>query len=306
MRVERLFSVLIYLLHQKRVSAKQLASYFEVTTRTIYRDLEALQMSGVPIISYPGKNGGYALIESYSLSAFTFTEAEKALLLNGLALQKDIIGEEKTRLLEQKLLLLKQDETENTPYLFQHLSRHHEEIMQIVKMKIKQLEASISNSKQVQITYIRLDGNVKERVIYPAKLLFAAGNWYLLGFCTLKNAMRQFKLTRILQLSELAEDIPETFTYIEQNWNYDFGTTDEKMLLKLRFDRKNLAQVYDYFLPDAINMIDDDVYVEMLVAKDVDILYFISTFSETVEIVEPTWLRITYLEKIEKIRQIYL
>ncbi|WP_240688204.1 HTH domain-containing protein [Bacillus sp. BH2] len=79
MKTARMFSILIYLLKKNKVSAEELANEFEVSTRTIYRDMDALSSIGIPIISYLGKNGGFTLIDNYQLDKFTFNDEEKKL-----------------------------------------------------------------------------------------------------------------------------------------------------------------------------------------------------------------------------------
>lgn len=78
MKTERMLSILIYLLQKKKVSAEELAIKFEVSKRTIYRDMDALSSIGIPIISYLGKNGGFTLIDTYQLDKFTFNDVEKS------------------------------------------------------------------------------------------------------------------------------------------------------------------------------------------------------------------------------------
>ncbi|MGR5984705.1 helix-turn-helix transcriptional regulator [Bacillus cytotoxicus] len=91
MKTERMLSILIYLLRKKDIiSAEELANTFEVSKRTIYRDIDALSAIGIPIISYLGKNGGFTLIDNYRLDKFTFSEEEKRFLLEGLTLKSEL------------------------------------------------------------------------------------------------------------------------------------------------------------------------------------------------------------------------
>jgi len=102
MKTARMFSLLIYLLKKNIVSAEELANKFEVSKRTIYRDIDALSSIGIPIISYLGKNGGFTLIDNFQLDKFTFNEEEKKFLLEGLTLKNDLFDNNHLSILQKK------------------------------------------------------------------------------------------------------------------------------------------------------------------------------------------------------------
>lgn len=77
MKIERLLSIIILLLDKQIISANTLAKNFEVSKRTIYRDIETLEYAGFPIISYPGINGGFGLLDTFKIHSFTFSDYEK-------------------------------------------------------------------------------------------------------------------------------------------------------------------------------------------------------------------------------------
>ena len=68
MKIDRMLTIIVMLLNRDRVSAKELSEKFEVSVRTIYRDIDTINMAGIPIISYPGNNGGFGIMENYKLN----------------------------------------------------------------------------------------------------------------------------------------------------------------------------------------------------------------------------------------------
>ena len=103
MRIERLFNILLYLLNHQKVTAAQLSEFFQVSKRTIYRDIDTLSSSGVPLFTVLGVNGGIQLMENYRLNRFTFSEAEKNILIQSLNTQHTLIETDKATELVYKI-----------------------------------------------------------------------------------------------------------------------------------------------------------------------------------------------------------
>ena len=85
MKIERLLSIIVILLERKKIPAPRLAEIFEVTTRTIYRDIDTLNAAGIPIVTYPGVNGGVGILEEFKIEKNLFTSEDLASLLTGLS-----------------------------------------------------------------------------------------------------------------------------------------------------------------------------------------------------------------------------
>ena len=85
MKIDRLVSIIIILLERKKISASELAEMFEVTPRTIYRDIEAISLAGIPIVTYPGVNGGIGIMDEYKIDKKIFTKSDVETLLIGLS-----------------------------------------------------------------------------------------------------------------------------------------------------------------------------------------------------------------------------
>jgi predicted DNA-binding transcriptional regulator YafY len=200
-RIDRLFGILLQLQHRRRVRARDLAAAFEVTERTIYRDITALSELGVPIVALPGQ--GYELMEGYYLRPLVFTPDEAgALSLAAHMLLSQASGQTATAA-EQALAKLSAALPEAT-------RRRVETLVAMVQFTLPQtrfdlddprlalLQRAIVERRLVFLRYHSYNRDeTTERVVEPARLTFSGEAWYLSGYCRLRQAERAFRLDRI-------------------------------------------------------------------------------------------------------------
>ncbi|MDP5274899.1 helix-turn-helix transcriptional regulator [Chengkuizengella axinellae] len=298
MKTSRMFSILLYLLKKNKVSAEELAHEFEVSKRTIYRDMDALSAIGVPIISYLGKNGGFTLIDNYKLEKFTFSEEEKEFLLEGLTLKNELFDQQQISILQTKIELLKGEKEEHKSSITVSSSTlHRETIEKETKAKIKKIRSIIDDGYKMNIAYVSLSGSNSNRIIQPLKLNFLNGSWYLEAHCEFKKALRLFKLTRIRNI-EVIHNTTRT-DYSEDN---DYSTKQSSKLesIQLLFSKSELGKLYDFFTEDEITDLDDG---SLKVTFDYDtsknLLPFLLMFGRNVKILSPIWLKTQYMNEIE-------
>lgn len=91
-KIERILAIIVLLLENEIVSTAQLAQRFEVTKRTIFRDIETIELAGFPIISHPGRKGGFSLVDSFKLQTYTYSGEEKQDILNALNIKEGLFG----------------------------------------------------------------------------------------------------------------------------------------------------------------------------------------------------------------------
>ena len=106
MKIDRLVSIIMILLERKKISASELAEMFEVTPRTIYRDIEAISLAGVPIVTYPGVNGGIGIMDEYKIDKKIFTKSDVETLLIGLSSMSSAFSKEEIKCTFMSLTLL--------------------------------------------------------------------------------------------------------------------------------------------------------------------------------------------------------
>ncbi|MBZ0299700.1 MAG: YafY family transcriptional regulator [Anaerolineae bacterium] len=208
MRADRLISILLLLQSRGRMTATDLSRQLEVSERTIYRDLEALSMSGVPIYSEHGPGGGYALIDSYRTTLTGLNEAEvRTLFLSGVYAPLADLG--LAEALEVALLKL-------SAALPEAQQRRAERMRQRIHLDaipwfqtreavphLQNLQEAIWQDQQVRITYRRGDGQEREYTIDPYGLVAKSNIWYVVA--GRGEDMRVFRVSRILTLTLTAE-----------------------------------------------------------------------------------------------------
>ena len=206
-RADRLFRLVQMLRADRSVTALQLADRLEVSERTIYRDMQDLSLSGIPVISEPGV--GYKLMPGFRLPPLMFDEDEITALLLGARMIKawtdKTLGTAAQRVIEKIQTVLpehRQTEMDNEEILVPDFH-----VDELVKTRMNQLRNAIRSQQKIKMDYVRADGQDSSRVVHPLGLFFWGRVWTLVGWCELRDGFRNFRLDRIQQL----EMQPETF-----------------------------------------------------------------------------------------------
>lgn len=185
----RLFRILYYLLQHKKATAPELAEEFEVSVRTIYRDIDYISSAGVPIYATQGKDGGIAILDSFTLDKSMLTEIEKEQILT--ALEALIATDGKTT--DELLIKLKTlFQMQTTNWIEVDFSDWFQE--KPAQNIFNDIKKAILDRYVISFEYFNHQGNHVFRHIQPLKLLFKGKAWYVYGFCLLRNEYRFFKL----------------------------------------------------------------------------------------------------------------
>ncbi|MBC1550667.1 YafY family transcriptional regulator [Listeria sp. FSL L7-1434] len=292
MKLERILAILVMILERK-VLASELAEKFEVSTRTIYRDMETLLYAGFPVVSLPGKNGGFTMLDTYKLATFTFSEAEKQILLEALEARSEFMLNDSQETLREKITLLQTDKPASNHIFFDSATQHRRQIEAEVKRKIAYIQKAFTTNKQLKISYIAMSGTETEREISPQKLNLMDGSWYLEAYCHKRAAVRHFKLTRITALKEMDKAIMEI-----AETKYQPGEMER---IVLEFPKNQLGKLLDYFLWEEMETGEDYVRVTFLYDLERQIIPFLLMFGSAVRILEPASLQKEYRAEVEKL-----
>lgn len=292
MQESRLFQIVYYLLDKGRATAPELAARFEVSVRTIYRDIDALSGAGIPVYAEAGRNGGIRLMDGFVLDQAVLSEGEKKEILA--ALQSTRItrdaGESQTL---QKLSAMFHLSSEN--WLEVEFSRWGNQ--ESDKEKFEILKTAVVHCRQVRIRYAGSDGSVWERTIQPYKLVYKSKAWYLKAFCMEKQDMRTFKLNRILDY-ELLED-----HFVRRSFPAE-PEDDGKAypLVTLRFPKEMAYRVYDEFdKTEIVRQENGDLAVSARIPEGAWLTSFLLSFGTQVEILAPAYLREHIAEEAKSI-----
>lgn len=206
-RLSRLTAILIQLQTKRIITSTELAQKFQVSKRTIYRDIKALENAGVPILTEEGK--GYTLMDGYRIPPVMFTEKEA----NALILAEQLVLKNK----DASFVKDYSDAIDKIKSILGHIAKDkantlsNRTLYNEVKYQernsdnLSDLQNALTNFKVVRISYINKDNSETERLIEPFALLNSE-NWYLIAWCRLRNEFRFFRPDRIQRMEILSEN----------------------------------------------------------------------------------------------------
>ncbi|QZO08326.1 helix-turn-helix transcriptional regulator [Enterococcus raffinosus] len=291
----RLFQMVYHLMDKGKTTAPELAEKFEVSIRTIYRDIDILSAAGIPVYTTQGKGGGIFLPENFILNRSLISEEEQHQILTAL---QGISGvdEEGNQALLKKLGGVFQKQTTNWIEIdFSDWHQQQEELFQVLKRAIFQ-------KTRLRFHYFSREKSDSDRKVEPLKLIFKAREWYLYAYCCEKQEDRLFKLKRIKKLRLTAEiferPAPEKVLQPEKIY------TAEKVSIQLAFAPELAYRVYENF--EKIEEAEDG---RLLVSADYptnDSLYsFLLSFGGQLEVLSPIAVRDQLIKKIDQLKSIY-
>mgnify|MGYP001089044643 FL=1 len=292
MQESRLFKILYHLLDKGQATAPELAERFEVSVRTIYRDIDALSGAGIPVYTEAGRNGGIHLLNDFVLDKAVLSEAEKQEILAALQSIHITRNMDGSRTL-QKLSALFQLHSEN--WLEVDFSRwgnpgYDNETFELLK-------SAVIRHRNVKLRYAGSYEEIRERTVQPYKLVYKAKAWYLQAFCTEKQDWRIFKLNRILELEALEEG------FSQLNPPGPIETFEgEYPKVTLRFPKEMSYRVYDEFDKAQIQRQENgDLVVSANMPEDPWLIGFLLSFGTRVDILSPSHLKEAVAEQAKLI-----
>jgi len=200
MKIDRLIAIVMILLERDKISARELAEMFEVSLRTIYRDLDSINLAGIPILATSGPGGGVEILKTYKVEKRLFSTADITALLMGLgnvqsnmpsgkvvgtlAKVKGMIPPEEQKEFDFRANQIKID---MTPWLF---AGGLTDTIEIVKMALDKMRI-------IRFDYSDIRNIKSSREIEPYRLLLKGEDWYVQGYCLNRDDYRTFKLVRM-------------------------------------------------------------------------------------------------------------
>lgn len=303
MQIHRLLEIVYILLDKRSITAKQLSEHFEVSARTIYRDVETLSAAGIPIYTVRGKDGGIRLLDNYTLSKTLLSEKEQLEILTSLQGMKSLNVPEVQAVLEKLTILFNiHHYTDWIDVDFSHWGSNEAE-----KGKFNMLKTAIVNSRVVTFDYYNSNGQKSKRTIEPAKVIFKGQAWYLQGFCQTRKALRIFKISRIKNLLMTSESFTRT-EQESQNFQDPIASMSYKLVtVILQIDPSMAYRVYDEFAHDLIVLNQDGSFTVTVTYPNTEWLYgYILSFGANVEVKKPEAVKRILKQKLEDSLKKYL
>lgn len=308
MKIDRLVSIIMVLLEKQRISAQELADMFEVSKRTIYRDVESISMAGIPVSATPGTNGGIEIMGGYKVDKNVFSRDELSALLIGLnSLPKNLRSREVEHTLAKLKSLVPSEQAREieiktnqvlidlTPWFGEVNVNHNLEI----------IKAAIEENRLISFIYIDGHSKKSKRTAEAYQLVLKGHSWYVQTFCRIKKDFRLFRLSRMTVLTLLDEKFfPREFK--RPVLDFEESVRNLQTVIKLRVHKSILDRVLEFCDFDCIKsdgeeyclveypFIDRDYYYDMLL-----------TFGDKCECLEPLAVREKLKQKIKNLAEIY-
>lgn len=285
MKIERLIGILSVLLQQERVTAPYLAEKFEVSRRTINRDIEALCGAGIPVVTSQGQGGGISIMEGYRLDKTLLTSADMQAILTGLKGLDSVSGNNQYQQLMDKLNADNTTLASNNHILIDLASYYKPSLAP----KISLLQTAIEQQHYVRFVYCS-PGGEGERLIEPYLLVFQWSSWYIWGWCMKREDYRIFKLNRIQELTMLERrfekrkvppyEVKAETAFPAKFWIKAVFEPEMKWRLIEEFGAESFAEMEDGRLLFRFHFHDEQ-----------NLFSWLLSFGDKVELLEPECLR---------------
>lgn len=284
MQIERLFQIVYLLLGRKTITATELAKRFEVSTRTIYRDIDTLSAAGVPIYANRGKGGGIGLLENFVLNKSVLSEKEQHQILSALQSYTALNMAEEPQVVSKLSALFNKNAANWVEADFSDWSGQRDDLFPLLK-------DAILTHKSVRFDYYGRSNEHTRRHVLPLQLWFKHKSWYLKGFCLEKQAYRLFKLSRLKQL-QVQNPLRDDFVLPPApTWQVG-GNMDQQLTFTLKIDASQAYRIYDEYDAEAIETQPDGSFlVTVTYPHDPWVLQFILSYGPYAEVMAPDTLK---------------
>lgn len=300
MKLERMIGILSILLQQEKVTAPYLAEKFEVSRRTISRDIEALSMAGIPLVTEPGQNGGVSIMEGYKIDRTLLSRSDMQAIIAGLRSLDSISGTNRYAQLMEKLSVGASSLLAGDSHILIDLSSWYKASL---SPKIELLHNAIVSGQKVSFAYFAPKGESR-RTVQPYNLIFQWASWYLWGWCESREDFRLFKLGRMTELQMGGAFEKRTAPLPD--------LTPERVFPHAYQVRAKIHPSYKWRLieeygPESFTVQPDGTLLFSFGFTDkTDIVGWIASFGDGAELLEPKEFRKDVLAFAEGIRKKYL
>ena len=332
MQINRLFEMVYILMDRKKMTAKELSDHFEVSQRTVYRDIEILNSAGIPVSANKGKGGGIELVEDFLLNKSAFSEHEQNEIVFALQSFRALKNINADNVLKKLSAIFNKDVMNWIDVDFSDWTSDGKE-------KFNMIKSAIVEKKCLSFDYFSTNGEKTHRTVYPVQLWFKHRAWYVKAFCLMRRDYRLFKISRMKNVSasmgetnfEMAdlfdleifqpsisntrnksgefyyeESEPETEKSAESTESNTVAVKNN-VDLKLKIDASYAHKVFDEFDEENIQTDENGNFIIRAIFPEDEWLYgYILSFNSGAEVLEPLYFRDKIIDKLQKTLMKYL
>lgn len=300
MKTSRLFEIIYILLEKPMVTTSELAKHFEVSVRTIMRDMDVLLTAGVPIQTSLGKKGGIYLPSDYVLNKTHLTEEEQKNILFALQSMASTKNIDMNETLSKLASLFQKPQTN---WIEIDFSRWGNALSDQTKFNI--VKEAILKNFAIAFSYVSSYGQTTNRTIYPLKFVLKSNAWYVQAYCLLKEDYRIFKLNRMINVEMLSSQFDSSI-YVAPSLYSEKKQQIHLVHLKLFVSKYLAYRIYDEFDLSCIYKNEEgDLIVEVDLPHDAWIYGYLLTFGDGLRVLEPRCVQDELLRQVKKIQSFY-
>lgn len=295
LKLDRLVSILVILLRKERVQAKELAEMFDVSVRTILRDVDAINLAGIPIVTYQGANGGIGIAEGFRLDRSVLTRDDIASVIASLK------GVARTIPDKRHEVILEKFKNTLSPSQLEILNSKVDQVVidlnpwggnEGIKDRLGDIRKAIEGSVEIEFVYTDSVGEKTNRRVEPYSLVLKGQKWYLYGWCAVRQDFRLFKLSRMTELKITDENFkPRQVSMDQLPWDSEWTKPDNVISLELIFENEVENHVMEWFGEDAVKGEDGKIMVKSMLPENNWLYGFLLSFGTKVEVINPPHIR---------------
>lgn len=284
MQIGRLFEIVYILLNRRNITARELSEHFEVSVRTVYRDIEVLCQAGIPIYTSKGKGGGIGLLNNFVLNKSVLTKEEQEEIITALQGLTATHYTNQNQVLSKLTTIFGADVSNWIEIDFTDWSNQKQETFKLLKTAVLQ-------KRTLEFDYYNSHGEKTRRTVEPLQLWFKDKNWYLKAFCRTKNGLRLFKLNRMKNVNITEE------TFLRVTEKGELIVLHEQQTLNqvhftLRVDPSQAYRIYDECDEEQISKDASGYFLLEFIYPAGDWIYdFILSYGNYAEVIEPESVR---------------
>ncbi|OUZ12328.1 helix-turn-helix transcriptional regulator [Bacillus pumilus] len=316
-KIDNMLAILWMLRSGEKITAKQISEKLEMNVRTVYRYIDTLSTSGVPIMSEPGHNGGYTLLNNFIEAPLFFDFEEQTSLFHAAVFAEEAGyygGEALNRAISK---LSKYSNQEQETKINQHLTSL-EVINRLsplsLKPFLKELEQAVTDGFSAKILYNKSGvKQLNDRLVDPYRITYWNYKWYVIGFCHLRNDIRSFRVDRIesLTLTENKFNRPKNFSardFFIKNLLPTIEDKEEIISLVIHGDQSVLADICQHWFLG--HYLQERISNQAVFLLEKDMLhtyvpYLLLPYNKSIKVIEPISLKKRLIEVLTELIKFY-
>lgn len=296
------------LLDKERISAQQLADMFEVSPRTIYRDIEAIDMAGIPIRSTSGVGGGFEIMSSYKIDKNVFSSADLSAIMMGLSSLSNMVrGHELINAIAKVKSLIPADRAKDIELKANQIYIDLSPWMGNMNIQayLEIIKTALHERKLLSFEYADRYGNKTIRTAEPYQLVLKGSHWYLQGYCLKRNDFRLFRLTRISNL-QIQEQSFISREYEKPQLDFSDTLVTMQIKIEIRIHKSVMDRVLDYCAYENFTPDGKDHYIVHFPFIENEYYYSILfSFGNKCECLAPAYIRTEMKRRAHDIATLY-